>query len=113
MGCALVVQEGCLISLYAGEAEGVLTYRYEADDLPAAMRRVLTDWPEFEKRARRGAEIVRREFNLTRVASQHLRFLAYRAAKPRPKRRGFTSPAQRVYKRPMFSKGGGCPDRPR
>ena len=84
MGCAVAVQRECVLTLWAGENEGVLTYDLNAGDLPAAIRRVLAEWPLFAERARRGAEIIRNEFRLSRVASQYLRFLTYLAARPRP-----------------------------
>ena len=67
MGCALVVQKGSVLTLYAGEEEGVLTYEFEALNLVPAIRRILDHWPEFEVRARRGAKVIRREFALSRV----------------------------------------------
>ena len=104
VGCAVVVQKGSVLTLYAGEDEGVLTYDFEAQNLVPAIRRILDDWPEFEKRARRGAEIVRREFSLPRVASQYLRFLTYLAAKPRNQRERKT-PVQLDQKRMVLWKG--------
>jgi GT2 family glycosyltransferase/glycosyltransferase involved in cell wall biosynthesis len=104
MGCAVLVQKGSVLTLYAGEEEGVLTYDSEAQNLVPAIRRILDDWPEFEKRARRGAEIIRREFSLSRVASQYLRFLTYLAAKPRNQREIKTS-IQLDQKRMVLWKG--------
>jgi hypothetical protein len=83
MGCALVVQRGSVLTLYAGEQQGVLTYDLEAGDLTSAVRYILDEWPEFQRRAERGAAAVRREFELSRVASQYLRFLTFLAARPR------------------------------
>jgi GT2 family glycosyltransferase len=104
MGCAVVVQKGSVLTLYAGEEEGVLTYDSEGHNLVPAIRRTLDDWPEFEKRARRGAEIIRREFSLPRVASQYLRFLTYLAAKPR-NQRGIKTPIPLDQKRMVLWKG--------
>ena len=83
MGCALVVQRGSVLTLYASEHQGVLTYDLEAGDLTSAVRYILDEWPEFQRRAERGAAAVRREFELSRVASQYLRFLTFLAARPR------------------------------
>lgn len=104
MGCAVVVQKDSVLTLYAGEEEGVLTYQSEADNLVFAIRRILDNWPEFEQRARRGAEIIRREFALSRVASQYLRFLTFLAAKPRSQRK--MQPAEQLdQKRTVLCKG--------
>jgi len=86
MGCCLVVQRGCVLTSYAGEEEGVLTYAADGSDLVPAIRRIVQEWPEFEARARRGAEVLRREFSLPRVASQYFRFLTFLAARPRATR---------------------------
>jgi hypothetical protein len=86
MGCAAVVQKGSAITLYLGEEQGVLTYDYKEEDLAVNIRKIVACWPEFEHGAKRGAEIVRKEFALPRVASQYLRYLTYLAAKPRDKR---------------------------
>lgn len=107
MGCALLVQKKSVLNQYLGEEEGVVTYEGE-HDLPAAMKRVKRDWPLFEQRARRGAEIVRREFSSARVASQYLRFLTVLAAKPRPKRQMLPI-AHLDQKRPIIIKGWGFP----
>jgi len=104
MGCALVVQKGSVLTLYAGEEEGVLTYEFEALNLVPAIRRILDHWPEFEVRARRGAKVIRREFALSRVASHFFRFMTFLAAKPRGPRR--FQPQEHLYqKRSVFAKG--------
>lgn len=107
MGCALLVQKESVLNRYLGEDEGVVTYE-GAHDLPAAMMRIKREWPLFEQRARRGAEIVRREFSSARVASQYLRFLTVLAAKPRT-----TRSSVRIdtldQKRPIIIKGWGFP----
>ncbi|MBM4068213.1 MAG: hypothetical protein FJ271_04630 [Planctomycetes bacterium] len=87
MGCALMVQEGSVLTLFAGETEGVHTYSLEANTLGDEIVRVLADWPEQQRRALRGAEVLRREFDLSRVSSQYLRFLTYLAARPRSERK--------------------------
>jgi hypothetical protein len=104
LGCALVVQRGSVVTLYVGEAEGVRTYDLAAGDLTATVRDTLDRWPEHSRRAARGAEVVRREFSLARVASQYLRFLTFLAARPRPGRPA--RPPERLYqKRPILQTG--------
>jgi GT2 family glycosyltransferase len=104
MGCALVVQKGSVLTLYGGEEEGVLTYEFEALNLVPAIRHILDRWPEFEVRARRGAEVIRREFALSRVASHFFRFLTFLAAKPRMPRR-IQAHGRLSQKRSIFAKG--------
>jgi glycosyltransferase involved in cell wall biosynthesis len=82
MGCAVVIQRECVLGLWVGEEEGVLTYDLEAGDLPVAVRKVVDNWPVFAERARRGADIIRREFRVSRIVSQYLRFLTFLAARP-------------------------------
>jgi tetratricopeptide (TPR) repeat protein len=86
MGCAAIVQKGSAITLFLGEKEGVFTYDFHGEDLAPTIRKVVTRWPESEQCAWRGAEIIRQEFALPRVASQYLRYLTFLAAKPRGKR---------------------------
>lgn len=83
MGCALVVQQDNVLTLFAGKEQGVLTYQLGQQDLAEAVRVLLADWPAFARRARLGAQLVRQEFSLARVASQYLRFLTFLAARPR------------------------------
>jgi|GEM_PF-1135906 len=83
MGCAVVTQAGSSLTLFAGEEEGVLTYTGRGDDLRQALSRITSNWREFQPRAMRGAEVIRREFSLPRVAAQYLRYLTFLAAKPR------------------------------
>lgn len=68
MGSALIVQKQSVLTHYFGEEEGVVTYDYEKDDLNDVIIRIKQEWPLFEQRARHGAEIVRREFSVARVA---------------------------------------------
>jgi hypothetical protein len=86
MGCGLVVQRDNVLTLWVGEAEGVLTYELAEGDLGDAVRRILTNWPEYRRRAERGSRLIREEFALSRVASQYLRYLTFLAAKPRGRR---------------------------
>jgi radical SAM superfamily enzyme YgiQ (UPF0313 family)/tetratricopeptide (TPR) repeat protein len=86
MGCAAIVQKGSTVALYLGEKEGVFTYDFQGENLAQTIQKVLARWPENEQCAWRGAEIIRQEFALSRVASQYLRYLTFLAAKPRGKR---------------------------
>ncbi len=86
MGCALVIHKDSMITLYAGEEEGVLTYEPGAHDLRRAIEKILANWSRFEKRARKGAELIRDEFSMSRIISQYLRFATFLAARPRRKR---------------------------
>ena len=104
MGCPLAQPEGSTLFLYLGEEEGTVAYSDEPGALARALRRLLEEPEEFRRRAGRGAEVVRREFDMARVASQHLRFLTWLAAKPRPARRQ-PAPAPLVQKRMFFFKG--------
>jgi hypothetical protein len=88
MGCAVVVQEESALRLFAGESHGVLSYRAGSQDLVEAIRTAVSRWDDYRLRARRGAEIVRRQFALEQVASRYLRFLTFLAARPRPARAG-------------------------
>jgi hypothetical protein len=108
MGCALVVQRGSVLTLYCGEAEGVHTYDLDAGDLTATVRRLLDRWPEQQRRAERGAEVVRREFALSRVASQYLRFLTFLAARPR--RRPTARYADGLVQKRVVVQAGWLPD---
>jgi hypothetical protein len=104
MGCAVVVQEESALRLFVGETEGVVPYRAEDGDLAAAIQTVLSRWDDYSGRALRGADIVRREFALDRVASQYLRFLTFLAARPRETRPG-PPPHRLVQKRPVVRRG--------
>ncbi|MHB1425993.1 MAG: glycosyltransferase family protein [Gemmataceae bacterium] len=104
MGCALIVQEDNVLTLFAGREQGVLTYQLARRDLSAAVRSILEHWPDFARRAEAGSRIIRRDFSLTRVASQYLRFLTFLAAKPRGPRS--VCDAKKLYqKRGVLHKG--------
>jgi tetratricopeptide (TPR) repeat protein len=104
MGCALVVEKGSVLSLFVGEKEGVLPYEFAARNIAGPVRHILGHWPQFEKRAQHGAEVIRREFAASRIASQYLRYLAFLAAKPRGPRA--TRPTDRLLqKRSVLEKG--------
>ncbi|MCC7063995.1 MAG: hypothetical protein IT456_14395 [Planctomycetes bacterium] len=83
LGCAVALQEESILNLFVGRREGVVTYGPQTGSLSGAVRGILDAWPEFERAAQRGAEFIRAEFALPRVASQYLRFLTFRAAAPR------------------------------
>lgn len=87
MGCALLVQQESVLNQYLSEEHGVVTYDYRnPDSIKHAIQKVRTNWEYFEVAARKGSELVRREFTVARIASQFLRFLTVLAAKPRAAR---------------------------
>ena len=86
MGMAIAVQEGSSLSIFAGKNEGVLTYRPDGKGLKQVLEQIIENWPEFQIQAQRGMEMIRRDFALSKVASQYYRFLTFLAAKPRPER---------------------------
>lgn len=100
MGCAVAIQRGCVLSLFLGEEEGVLQYSADRGDARQALRRILDDWPTFERRVQRGREIVKREFSRGRIASQYLRFLTVLAAKPRVSRA--LVPREDIHQKRLF-----------
>ena len=104
MGCALIVQEGNVLTLFAGREQGVLTYQLGNNDLPTAVRTILESWPDFARRAEAGARYVREEFSLPRVASQYLRFLTFLAAQPRGPRT-IRSNEKLYHRRSVLHKG--------
>ncbi|HTU89319.1 MAG TPA: glycosyltransferase [Gemmataceae bacterium] len=104
MGCALIVQEDNVLTLFTGREHGVLTYQLERRDLPSVVRSILENWPEFTQRAEAGARIVREEFSLERVASQYLRFLTFLASQPRGQRSLYNT-EQLYQKRGVLHKG--------
>lgn len=104
MGCAVLVQEESALRLFVSQDEGVVPYPAQTGGLVAVIQSVLSGWGDYRLRARRGADIVRREFALDRVASQYLRYLTFLAAKPRATRLG-PEPDQLVQKRPVVYKG--------
>lgn len=104
MGCVVAVQEESALRLFAGEAVGVVSYAAESGSLAAAIQQVLARWPTYRAQARAGAEFVRREFALDRVASQYFRFLTVLATRPRTPRPAI-DPDRLVQKRPIVHKG--------
>ncbi len=103
MGSAVVTQEGSTLTLFAGEAEGVLTYDDSPEDLKRQIRRVIAEWEHFEPAARRGAARIREHFAMRRVASEYFRFLTVEAARPRGARPALARPLEQ--KRPVLWKG--------
>lgn len=83
MGCALLVQEDSVLTLFAGDKQGVRTYRLEQNNIAKLARSIVQRWPQYSLEAEAGARFVRHEFSLEKVASQYLRFLTFLAARPR------------------------------
>lgn len=104
MGCCVVVQRGNVLTLYANEERGVLTYE-SPEDLVQTIKQVVNAWPDFEKRAQNGAHYIRKEFDISRVASQYLRYLAFLAAKPRSRSRSAKPLQDLRQKRSVLCKG--------
>jgi hypothetical protein len=104
MGCALIVQDGNVLTLFAGKEQGVLTYQLQRQDLVGTVRALVADWPNFARRAEAGARLVREDFSLTRVASQYLRFLTFLAARPRAARKSCNTQGL-TQKRCVLQKG--------
>jgi hypothetical protein len=104
MGCALVVQEDNVLTLFAGKEQGVLTYDLRRQDLPATVHALVSHWPDYARRAEVGARLVREEFSLARVASQYLRFLTFLAARPRGPRKPCPT-GELTQKRCVLQKG--------
>lgn len=107
LGCALVVQEECVLRLFAGQEEGVVTYRdSKPGDLAKGLIQVSQNWEEYQYRAYRGAQIIREEFSHSKVASQFLRYLTFLAAKPQVSLRRQRGSARRHFqKRTVLEKG--------
>jgi hypothetical protein len=86
MGCVVLVPEASALAIWAGPAEGLLTYAPDAAGLDDRVRDVLARWPEHAACARRGAAVVRREFAPARVGSEYLRVMTFLATRPRAPR---------------------------
>jgi len=80
MGCVVVTQKGSLLTRYAGEEDGVLTYDAGGGALVPMLREALRRYPELGPRALKAAGRIRREFVQSRCISEFLRFLTVRAA---------------------------------
>jgi hypothetical protein len=102
-GGVTAVQRGCVLRAFAGEQEGVIEYEGPGD-VAAVVRAALTRWPELAAAARRGRDVVEREFARARVSSQYLRFLAVLAARPRGERARHEAAAL-VQARPILHRG--------
>jgi hypothetical protein len=104
MGCVVAVQDESILRLFVPDQAGLVSYGSDRGSLASVIRDVLARSDDFLARARRGAEFVRREFALERVASQYLRFLTFLAARPRLARSG-PPPDRMLQKRPVVEKG--------
>jgi len=104
MGCVITVQEENVLHLFFDRSTGVVPYGRESRGLVDAVRDILRHWSTYEAAAARGAARVREEFDLSRVASQYLRFATVVAARPRPYRAG-PDPSSLIQKRAVVHKG--------
>ena len=104
MGCVVAVQDESVLRLFVPDQAGLVPYGPHRGSLGSVIRDVLARSDDFLAQARRGAEFVRREFALERVASQYLRFLTFIAARPRVARLG-PPPDRMLQKRPAVEKG--------
>lgn len=108
MGCAVVVQEGSVLALFAGENRGVLSYDFQRNDLASTLQKAVSQWPLLKSQAIEGSKAIRHEFSASVVASQYLRFLTFLAAKPRGKRSDRHPPVSSdrlIQKRVVLQKG--------
>ncbi len=103
LGCVVAVQEESVLRLFVDDREGVVSYG-PGKRLSSVIQEVLQRSDEFLAQARRGAEFIRREFALERVASQYFRFLTFLAARPRRPRED-PPPERMLQKRPVVQKG--------
>ena len=104
MGCVVAAQDESVLRLFVPDQMGLVPYGPDRGSLASVIRDVLARSDDFLAEARRGAEFVRREFALERVASQYLRFLTFLAARPRVARLG-PPPDRMLQKRPAVEKG--------
>ena len=104
LGCVITLQEENVLHLFFDRAAGVVPYGPSPQSLADAVRHVLRDWDTYSVAALRGAALVREEFEISRVASQYLRFATVVATRPRPVRRG-PEPESLVQKRAVVHKG--------
>ena len=79
MGCAVMVEDGCVLPAYLKREHGVFTYGPWSGELSMVVREILSRWPQVEEGIREGAEIVRSEFARSRVMSQYLRYVTFLA----------------------------------
>jgi hypothetical protein len=104
MGCLVAVQDESVLRLFVPDQTGLVSYGPGSGSLASVIRDALGRSDDLLEEARRGAEFVRREFALERVASQYLRFLTFLAARPRVARAG-PPPMQMLQKRPAVQTG--------
>jgi hypothetical protein len=86
MGSIALVHEGSVHTLWAGEEDGVFTYDQAIGPAPE-IRRILADYPRYERGLQKAQTKIREEYEPKAVASQYFRYCAYLAARPRGKRR--------------------------
>jgi tetratricopeptide (TPR) repeat protein len=87
MGTVLLTPPESCQRLFTGDDAGVVPFSLANDGLKKAVETVLADFPRYEEGARRGMEIVRREFNPVYASRQYMRMVTFLAARPRPPRR--------------------------
>ena len=104
MGCGMLVQTGNVLGLYLSENDGLFECDIEGGELPTAMQRILSRWPEQRGRGVPWSETVRREFAMERVALEYLRFLTFLATRPAHATRP-TVAAQPEQRRAILWKG--------
>ena len=80
MGNALILQNGCSLSAYFGEEDGVYSCDYSSGELPDLIERISKNWEDIAPQAERGSRRVREEFSMQRVTVEYLRFLTVLAA---------------------------------
>lgn len=103
MGCTLLAQSETTLGLWLGEEEGLLTYDLKDDSLRRNIEQVIANPDLHAARAKRGMEIVRREFDPWQVGAFYLRMAAFVAARPRGRRDIVDTPPDQ--KRPVARKG--------
>ena len=104
MGCVAMVQEENVLHLFFDERSGVIPYGTRSGSLADATAKVLARWDEYAEAGSRGAELVRKKFSLSTMASRYLRFATVLAARPRAHRSG-PPPSSLVQKRGVIQKG--------
>lgn len=108
MGCAALVQPRSVLKLFLDESTGLFVYDFEKNDIEKQVRSILGRWEEVAEGVRKGASIIRHEFDKTRVVSQYLRYLTFLAAKPREMQKRMNGNVL-GQKRLVFSRGLPCP----
>ena len=104
MGSAVVVQKESILTLFYGEDDGVFTYEPNCGSLKSVINYISKNWGDVQKSAKKGMQKVRKDFALSKVASQYFRFLTFLAAKPREKRKEIPF-SYLKQKRTVLSKG--------